>query len=146
VKKIVLFLMVLATACTLAGCSNGQADTTTADKTTPATLQAMLEQANLTKAEIHVCYEMVVPDSAKPKMTEWITKTVSAASLHMTGGDYEDPDDLVEEVCDQAKEIFSCKEKINKLVYLAKGSDSWQYVEYQDLTPSQKKVFDFLNQ
>ena len=52
-----------------------------------------------------------VPDSLKVKRQEWITKTVSAASLHMTGGDYEDPEDLIEEVTEQSVSLFSVEEE-----------------------------------
>lgn len=49
----------------------------------------------------------IVPDSLKDDMAKWITSTVSASNSHMTGGDYEDPEDVVEEVTDRAETLFS---------------------------------------
>lgn len=44
----------------------------------------------------------IVPDSLKDKQAEFVVDVVKAASYHMTGGDYEDPEDVIE----QANETF----------------------------------------
>ncbi len=49
----------------------------------------------------------IVPDSNKAKMAEWITKTVSATNFHMKGGDYEDPEEVIEQAEETAENIFS---------------------------------------
>lgn len=148
-KKIVLLLMVLATTCILIGCSGGKANTTAipAENPSQTDLAALLKAANIEKAEISIYYDAVVPDTARATMASWITETVRAASSHMTAGDYEDPEDLIDEVADQAKKIFAINTAIKKLIYTYKGEgNDWNYVRYEDLTPAQKKVFDFLNQ
>lgn len=47
-----------------------------------------------------------IPDSNKQKFSEFIQKTVSAASLHMTGGDYEDPQYVIREATMTAYELY----------------------------------------
>lgn len=51
--------------------------------------------------------EEIFTDSILKAKQDWITKTVSAASLQMTAGDYEDPEDLIEEVKEQADDLFN---------------------------------------
>jgi len=48
-----------------------------------------------------------VPDSNKVKMAVWITETVKASNNHMTGGDYEDPEDVIEQCEETAQRLFS---------------------------------------
>ena len=49
----------------------------------------------------------VIADSLKHEYRTWITETVRAASQNMTGGDYEDVDDTIEQCEYTAKRIFS---------------------------------------
>lgn len=49
----------------------------------------------------------VLPDSNKQKYADFIQATVSAASSHMSGGDYEDPEDLVREATRTAYQLYS---------------------------------------
>lgn len=61
----------------------------------------------------------VVPDSNVVKMREWILKTVEATNRSMTGGDYEDPEDVIEQAEETAKRIFSVK--VDALEFLKDG-------------------------
>lgn len=147
-KKTVLFILlalILATL-TFVGCSQANSESRN-DPPDQPTLSTLLAEAGLKKVEIYFRYDDVVPDSQKAAMAQWITNTVAAASLHMTGGDYEDPEDLVEEVVEQAEEIFSIEVRVFYLQYVIEGSsgNNWCTGKYADLTPSQKRVADFLN-
>ena len=60
------------------------------------------------KQPLYVLVESrVLPDSNKQKYADFIQSTVAAASHHMTGGDYEDPEDLVDEVTRTAYRLYS---------------------------------------
>lgn len=48
----------------------------------------------------------IVPDSLKSAHREWIKETVRAASMHMTGGDYEDVDETILQAEQTANRIF----------------------------------------
>lgn len=41
-------------------------------------------------------YEVSIPEENREKYQQFIINTVSAASYHMSGGDYEDPEDVIE--------------------------------------------------
>lgn len=47
-----------------------------------------------------------VPDSLKEKQAEWIKETLRAADQHLGAGDYEDPEDVVEEIAKTSEKIF----------------------------------------
>ncbi len=49
---------------------------------------------------------LAVPDSMQKQQQQWITETVSAASYHMTGGDYESPEVLVTKTYYRSEELF----------------------------------------
>ena len=49
----------------------------------------------------------VIADSLKNEYRTWITETVRAASQNMTGGDYEDVDETIEQCERIAERIFS---------------------------------------
>lgn len=91
--------------------------------------------------EYRYTYQLEVPDSNLTKMTTWITTTVSAASQHMTGGDYEDPEDLVEETTRQAQQIFAVKvEGLNK--YKRKGGQTdYVFIPFPELDSSEVVLF-----
>ena len=96
-----------------------------------------------------------VPDSLQNKKAERITKTVSAASYHMTGWDYEDPEDLINAVSNQADELFS--KPVEGLYfdpkhdwYMDTNNFYWElslwgwdveFIPYEKLTPEQKEIF-----
>ena len=83
-----------------------------------------------------------VPDSNKVKMAKWITETVSAASLHMTGGDYEDPEDLVQQCQYTADKIFAVPTE--GLERLEGEHTYWFFIPKKDLTESQLEKFERL--
>jgi len=146
VKKVaVLFVLILATL-TITGCSEKIQNQISIEKTYIDALDALLREAGLKKAEINVRYEQVVPDSMKAQMAKWITETVAAGTSNLSTSDYEDPEDLVEEVSDQAEKIFAVNTKFVYLSFIPKDGQMYNSVLCEDLTPSQKRVFDFLNQ
>ena len=84
----------------------------------------------------------IVPDSNKVKMAEWITKTVAATNCQMTGGDYEDPEDVVEQVEETANNLFSVKE--DGLFYKTKSNDYWQKLTKDRMTKKELRILDSL--
>ena len=74
----------------------------------------------------------LVPDSLKEKQRTWVTETIRAASQHMTGGDYEDVDETIEEVTYQSENLFSVKCLVlRKTFYVTKGN----YYNHIDILP-----------
>jgi hypothetical protein len=84
----------------------------------------------------------LVPDSLRHKQREWITKTVAAASNHMTGGDYEDPEDLVDEVTEESYTVFSVD--VATLSVKTCSDCYWDNLDPRLLTTSQKATLDSL--
>lgn len=80
-----------------------------------------------------------VPDSSKVKMREWIIKCVSATNYNMTGGDYEDPEDVVSKAHLVAEELFSIN--VQGLDYRECNGCMWQFIPEYELTQEQLKIF-----
>ncbi len=84
----------------------------------------------------------IIPDSNKVKMAEWITKTVSATNLQMTGGDYEDPEDVIEQAEETAERLFTMR--VDGLEVRNSNQEYFRFVPKQNLTPSQLKIYEQL--
>lgn len=50
-------------------------------------------------------YESTLPDSLQEAKQKFIIELVTAASYHMTGGDYEDPEDVIQQAAYTFDEI-----------------------------------------
>lgn len=88
----------------------------------------------------------IMPDSNKIKMAEWITKTVSATNFHMTGGDYEDPEDMIDELEDVGEDLFSVEVEglyQTKTVTDKYGNESidFKFIEKSKLNEKQLVIF-----
>lgn len=81
-----------------------------------------------------------IPDSLRDDMAKWITETVSAASLHMSGGDYEDPEDLIEKTTEAAESLF--ERDVEGLHVLNNKDSYWVFIPYDKLTENQKVIFN----
>ena len=140
-----LLLALVLVVLGILACTSGKTESNV-QETAPDSLQILLDAAGLEKAKVYTRLEMVIPDSVKPAMLTWITQTVAAASSRMTGGDYEDPDELVEEVCEHAEKYYCTKVRIPYLLFTRYGGDSesWEKLRYEELTPRERKVFDYL--
>jgi hypothetical protein len=83
-----------------------------------------------------------VPDSLLSEMAKFIIETVSAASLHMTGGDYENPENVIFQAEKTANKIFSRRATALKM---------WNQEEYaikitiKDLTPRQTRIYELVS-
>lgn len=93
------------------------------------------------------CYEYSiqnqVPDSNQKAHREYIVKLVSAASYHMSGGDYEDPEDLLSEAEFLSYRVYSVE--VEGLV-LKRSKDDWQplFIPFHKLNQQQRIYFDSL--
>jgi hypothetical protein len=84
----------------------------------------------------------ILPDSNKLKMAKWITETVSASNHQMTGGDYEDPEDVIEELQDVGEDLFSVKVEGLKRIKKRSGQVvDFYFIPKSELTPEQLKIF-----
>ena len=83
----------------------------------------------------------VVPDSNKTKYTDYVQKTIAAASFHMTTADYEDPEDLFREAKVSANELFAVD--YYDLSCRGFGCDV-QYVKFDQMTTEESKIYDSL--
>lgn len=94
------------------------------------------------KNEYQIDYQWSVPDSNREKMAKFITETVRASNLHLTAGDYEDPEDVVEEVEEVAYNLFRTKE-IG--LGIKKPEDQiYYYHSVEELTKEELKIFNDL--
>lgn len=83
-----------------------------------------------------------VPDSSKAALAEWVKGTVSAASYHMSGGDYEDPEDVIEQAERTGRDLFEVK--IEGLEYRQCDQCYWEFIARPDLNERQQKLCDSL--
>lgn len=113
---------------------------------TQSQLETLMEEANIKNASIDTRRDQIIPDSMKATAAKWITETIAAASKEMTTSDYEDPEDLVEEVFERALKLYGREESIFFLTFISKSDpyNNRQWIEYKDLSPSQREVFDYL--
>lgn len=88
-----------------------------------------------------------IPDSNKVKIAKWITETMSATSNRMTTSDYEDPEDVIKQLEQTGKELFSVR--IEGLEVLDKRTADKQFPTYifiqkSELDATQLKEFEKL--
>lgn len=77
-----------------------------------------------------------LPDSNKAKYAEFIQKTVAAASFHMSGGNYEDPEDVINAAKNIAMDLYGV-ETYNML------RDGY-FVRFEKMTPRESLIYDSL--
>ena len=84
-----------------------------------------------------------IPDSLKPQYRTWITETVRAASQHMTGGDYEDADETIQQAEITAKRLFGV-DVVGLRLEL--DEDWWHDINLlpNQLTPKGTRILDSL--
>ena len=85
--------------------------------------------------------EYFIPDSNKTKYSEFIQKTVSAASLHMTTADYEDPEDLVREAKQVALSLYGVE--YYQLACRGNGCRRMS-IAFDQMTTEESKIYDSL--
>lgn len=83
-----------------------------------------------------------IPDSLREKQAEWIKETVRATDQHLGAGDYEDPEDVIEEVTETSEKLFSKQIEGLNITY---SPDQWSiFVPYSQLNEKQKEIFNKL--
>lgn len=80
----------------------------------------------------------VVPDSLQAKYAEWIKETVRAASQNMTGGDYEDADDTIDQAQASGLKVFGVLKPCLRVKYADYES---LYITEDKLNPEQKIIY-----
>jgi hypothetical protein len=83
-----------------------------------------------------------VPDSLKIVHREWIKETVRAASQNMSGGDYEDADETIEQAKITADELFAKRVIVLKKELNRRGA--CLYLFPNELSEKEKQIFDNL--
>ena len=87
-------------------------------------------------------YGDVLPDSSRKDMAKWITETVKSASQQMTGGDYEDPEDLIEQCEETGLRLFQVR--VEGLNIRKKSNGYFEFVPKYELTQKQLLIFNDL--
>lgn len=109
-----------------------------------STLKKLTEQAQISDPCIIMVSETSVPDSLRFAMAEWVKETVRAASNQMTGGDYEDPEDVIVQAEKTANRLFSRTTRAEGMRFYRKSADNPSEIRYENLSIPEKKVFDEL--
>jgi len=84
---------------------------------------------------------VIVPDSLKKEYADWVKETVKAASQNMTGGDYEDVDETIEQAQSSGEKIFGREVRCLRIKY---GEYDYSYVPCDRLDSIQKIIYDKL--
>lgn len=84
-----------------------------------------------------------VPDSNKVKLADFITKTVSATNLNMTGGDYEDPEDVIVQAERTGEKLFG----VNTVGLIVHDTDNsyGEFIPKSRLSDKQLIIFNNLS-
>lgn len=73
-------------------------------------------------------------------MAEWIKETTSSSNYNLTAGDYEEPEDIIEQLEETGTKLFSVR--VEGLDIL---QDGWYYFAPKDkLSKEQLKIFEEL--
>jgi hypothetical protein len=88
-------------------------------------------------SDYQISYEDIIPEQDKEKATQLMEKLVSAASLHMTAGDYEDPEDLIEQAQSTTEDMYA--ERVVGLWH------NYKFIPESEFTPQEKVIFDYLS-
>ncbi len=107
-------------------------------------LKQLSDEAQIKEPSVVMVTEISIPDSLRPAMADWIKETVRAASFHMTGGDYEDPEDVIEEAEEVAERLFARSFTSEGLRFIRYDASFTEDVPYEKLTNYEKKVFEEL--
>lgn len=94
------------------------------------------------KEDYRISTITTVPDSLKEKYRSWVIECVRAASQNMTGGDYEDVDETIEQAEATALKLFGVEEPALVINY-GEGY-SVIYVARSKFTPAQEEIYDIL--
>lgn len=76
------------------------------------------------------------------KIARFITETTRAASQHMTGGDYEDPEDVIEQAQESAERLYLRPQLV--LVLEDSRKASLQKYGPWELGPADQRMYDSL--
>jgi hypothetical protein len=83
-----------------------------------------------------------VPDSLKDDLKEFIVKTVSATNQQMSGGDYEDPEDVIATAEDVGTRLYA---KPVEGLYVKDNSQSWwEFKSKKYLTKNELDILENL--
>lgn len=88
--------------------------------------------------------ESEIPDSLRVKYAEWVTETIKASNNNMTGGDYEDPEDVVAQVEITGHNIFAVK--VEGMHITNCSECMWEFVPVDKMTPRQISIFKKLKE
>ena len=82
-----------------------------------------------------------IPEDKKVEYAEFIQKTVSAASFHMTTSDYEDPEDVIREAKRTANELYG-KNTYGLKIECASGGELKE--NRGNMTTEERQIYDSL--
>lgn len=85
-----------------------------------------------------------VPDSLKDDQRKFVIETVRAASQHMTGGDYEDVDDTIEQAQETSEELFEVTVPTLYKVINDHGEKTYVHILPEQLNEREKRILDSL--
>ncbi|MFZ3016003.1 MAG: hypothetical protein WA101_03370 [Minisyncoccia bacterium] len=98
-------------------------------------------------ASIVSVYVDYVSDSLQSERAKWIKESLSAASYNMTGGDYEDPDDLVRQLEETSARLFTRRclvEHLKLTIADDDGNTNTEIIPFFDLTSKGDLIFQEL--
>lgn len=88
--------------------------------------------------------EIIVPDSLKEKHAKYVKELISASNFHMTGGDYEDPEDVIEEAERVANNLYG--KQVEGLSMVLPSSYTRKFIPEHQLSPDLKHMLDSMKQ
>ena len=136
-KKLLYFFSVCAL---LVSCMSQKKEEIPQETKELVEIQDLLNKEGFKNAQLNYEYSHI-PDSLRPQMAQFIKETVSAASLHMTGGDYEDPEDVIEQAEETAEHLYA---RTTIALTMWSPNDYRVNIKVSDFTPRQKRIYDLI--
>src|SRR6185369_7954199 len=85
-----------------------------------------------------------IPDSLKGEAAKWVTETVRACDQHLSGGDIEDQEEVINTASKRADKFYERERRVDGLEIKEGEHDYYVFIEEGYLTYDQRLIYDSL--
>lgn len=96
-----------------------------------------IENVDVDYSAYQISFRDVIPEKNKEKAALLMEKLVTGASHQMTAGDYEDPEDVIEQAEEAAMNLYG--ERITGLYY------NYKFIPESEFTTEERRIYEYLS-